>query len=71
MPNPNDPALEQQKKALAKEIADLDREIDDAPVDQDTTELEAELARKQGEMRELQLHRKQARAQALEQQKKG
>jgi hypothetical protein len=61
MPNPNDPQLEQQKKALGAEIDQLEQQIENAPEGQDTSDLESQLEAKEQQMRQLQQQRKAAR----------
>ena len=61
MPNPNDPALEQQKKELGAQIDALEQQIEDAPDGADTSALETQLEQLEAQMRALQQQRKTAR----------
>lgn len=64
MPNPNDPALDQQKKDLGAQIDALEQQIADAAArGEDTADLELQLDALEDHMQDVQRQRKAAREQ--------
>jgi hypothetical protein len=62
MANPNDPALDQQKKDLGAQIEQLEQQIADAEqAGQDTTAMHTQLDQLEEQMRTVQGQRKDAR----------
>lgn len=68
MPNPNDPQLKAQKKALGQEIEQLEQQIEANPDDEG---LEQQLEAKEGEMKALNDQLKQSRVAARDERKAG
>lgn len=65
MPNPNDPALRQQKKDLNKQIEDLEAQIDQADeAGEDTTALDDRLEQLRAQRTDIDAQQRSARNEA-------